>query len=225
MNTAIIVAAGSGKRFSSDVPKQFVEILGKPILIHTLERFELCPAIDEIVLILSEAGREEFVRICGRYRISKLTRIVTGGETRAESVRNGLKAIKPSADHIVAVHDGARPLVTVDEISQTVAKASETGAACLVAIVTDTIKDVEGQYISHTVDRSRLRRAMTPQAFRYDLLVQAFDGKDFNEMITDECYLVEKLGVKIAFVEGSSWNIKITRPEDVIVAEAFLGKA
>ncbi len=172
MTTAIIVAAGSGKRFSSDVPKQFVEILGKPIIIHTLERFEMCPAIDEIVLILSEAGREEFTRICGRYRISKLTKIVTGGETRAESVRNGLRAIDAQAESIVAVHDGARPLVSIDEITRTVEKAGQTGAACLVAVVTDTIKDVEGQYISHTVDRSRLRRAMTPQAFRYDLLVQ-----------------------------------------------------
>ncbi len=222
MNTAIIVAAGSGQRFAASKPKQFVLLLGKPLIIHTLERFESCPAIDKIVLVLSVEGKKEFDAVCSGFKFSKLKRVVIGGETRAESVRNGLAAIDSTTSNIVAVHDGARPLVSVDEIELTIKKAAETGAACLVAELTDTIKEIDGCNIIRTVDRSTLRRALTPQAFRYDLLRKAFDGVDLNESVTDECYMVENLGVKIAFVEGSARNIKITRPEDVILAEALL---
>lgn len=221
MNTAIIAAAGSGQRFAASQPKQFVELLGKPVIIHTLERFESCEAIDEIILVLSESGREVFEILNLKFEISKLRSIVTGGATRAESVSNGLDAVT-SGCNVVAVHDGARPLVSVDEITRTIEKASEVGAACLVADVTDTIKEIDGEYISRTIDRSNLRRALTPQAFRYDVLRRAFDRMDLRESITDECYLVEKLGAKIAYVEGSSSNIKITRLEDLILAKAFL---
>ena len=221
MNTAIIVAAGTGSRFAASQPKQFVEILGKPIIIHTLERFEACPAVDEIVLVLSEEGRKTFEIINSRFEISKLRSIVTGGNTRAESVRNGLNRIDATAANVVAVHDGARPLVAVDEITRTIEKAAETGAACLVAEVTDTVKQIDGEFIAGTIDRTCLRRALTPQAFRYDILRRAFDSADVSDAITDECYLVEKLGVKIAIVEGSSRNIKITRMEDIILAESL----
>jgi 2-C-methyl-D-erythritol 4-phosphate cytidylyltransferase len=119
---------------------------------------------------------------------------------------------------IVAVHDGARPFVTEDEIDRTVAKAVETGAACLVAPVTDTIKTIRGDEISGTLDREKLRRALTPQVFRKEVLQQAFELGDLSEAVTDECYLVEKLGHPIAFVEGSTRNIKITNPEDLIMA-------
>ena len=221
MNTAIIVAAGSGKRFAGSQPKQFVPILGKPLIIHTLERFESCPAIDEIVLVLSEEGRREFEIINLKFEISKLRSIVAGGATRAESVKNGLEAVNSSSD-IVAVHDGARPLVSVDEITLTIEKAKETGAASLVADVTDTIKEIDGEYISRTIDRQNLRRALTPQAFRYDILRKAFEGVELAESITDECYLVEKLGVKIAIIEGNARNIKVTRSEDLVLAESYL---
>jgi 2-C-methyl-D-erythritol 4-phosphate cytidylyltransferase len=222
MNIAIIVAAGSGQRFASDQLKQFASLLGKPIIIHTLERFEACPTIDEIVLILSEGGRDEFSRVGGECAFTKLKPVVTGGETRAQSVSNGLDSIDAARADIVVVHDGARPLVSIDEITRTVEKAAETGAACLVADVTDTIKEVDGAYIARTIDRDRLRRALTPQAFRYDLLWQAFHRGDLSESITDECYLVEKLGVKIALVDGNARNIKITRREDIALAEALL---
>jgi 2-C-methyl-D-erythritol 4-phosphate cytidylyltransferase len=221
MNTAIIVAAGSGQRFDAAQPKQFVSILGKPLIIHTLERFEACPVIDEIVLVLSESGRVEFENL--RFEISKLRSIVTGGATRAESVRNGLDVVSAGCD-VVAVHDGARPLVLVDEITATVEKASETGAACLVGAVTDTIKTIRGDEIAGTLDRDKLRRALTPQAFRFEVLRRAFDLGDIGEAVTDECYLVEKLGHPISFVEGSSGNIKVTRPEDLIFAEAILSE-
>ncbi len=222
MNTAIIVAAGSGQRFASSQPKQFIPILGKPLIIHTLERFESCPAIDEIVLVLSDEGRDEFERLRSQFAISKIRSVVTGGKTRAESVKSGLDSVDASTANIVAVHDGGRPLVSVDEITRTIEKAGETGAACLVADVTDTIKEIDGEYISHTIDRLGLRRALTPQAFRYDILRKAFEGVDLAESVTDECSLVEKIGVKIAFVCGNARNIKITRPEDLILAEAFL---
>ena len=221
MNTAIIVAAGSGQRFDTTTPKQFVLIHGKPLITHTLERFEACPAIDEIVLVLSEAGRAEFEAINFKFKISNLKSIVTGGATRAESVRNGLDAVSDECV-VVAVHDGARPLVSVEEITATVAKASETGAACLVAAVTDTIKTIRGDEIAGTLDRDKLRRALTPQAFKVEVLRRAFDLGDISEAVTDECYLVEKSGHPIAFVEGNSRNIKITRAEDLVFAQTFL---
>ena len=224
MNTAIIVAAGTGSRFGSERPKQFVELLGKPVIIHTIERFEACDAIDEIVLVLSANEIDGFRQMSAKYALKKVVKLIAGGATRAESVRNGLDAGARSTD-IVVVHDGARPLVSVKEIRQTIEKASETGAACLVAEVTDTIKEIDGEHISRTIDRSKLRRALTPQAFRYDLLLRAFEQADFGESITDECFLVERLGVKIAFVEGSSRNIKITTPDDLVFAEALLSVA
>lgn len=222
INTAVIVAAGSGNRFGGSQPKQFVNLLGKPLIIHTLERFEACPEIDEIVLVLTEDGRIVFEQINGHVDFSKLKLIVTGGNTRGESVKNALDAIDADQDDIIAVHDGARPLVSVEDISRTIIKAAATGAACLVADITDTIKEIKGDFISRTIDRRHLRRALTPQAFRYDILMKAFDGADLSDSITDECYLVEKLGVKISLVESSGRNIKITRPEDIVLAEALL---
>lgn len=224
MNIAIIVAAGTGSRFSPDQPKQFTHILGKPLLIHTLERFEACPTVDEIVLVLSVAGREQFQISNFGSEISKLRSIVTGGVTRAESVKNGLDAIDASTANVVAVHDGARPLVSVDDITRAIEKADKAGAACLVAEVTDTIKEIADGVIVRTVDRGKLRRALTPQAFRYDILKRAFENADLGDNVTDECYLVEKLGIEIAAVEGSSRNIKITRPEDIRLAEIFLNE-
>lgn len=222
MNIAIIVAAGKGQRFASDKPKQFIPILGKPLIIHTLERFESCSSIDSIILVLSDDGIAEFEKIGDRASITKLSAVVLGGATRAESVKNGLDAIDAGDDTIVAVHDGARPLVIDDEIERTIAAAVRTGAACLVAEVNDTIKKVDGGMVMATIDRSRLRRALTPQTFRLGLLRRAFDGADLNESVTDECYLAEKLGAEITAVEGSSRNIKVTRPDDIKIAEAFL---
>ena len=222
MNTAIIVAAGTGSRFAASQPKQFVEILGKPLIIHTLERFEACPLVDEIILVLSIDGCSEFASLSGHADIKKLRSVATGGKTRAASVRNGLNKVDAENAEIIAVHDGARPLVTVDEITRTIEKAIETGAACLVADVTDTIKEVDGGNVIRTVDRKKLRRALTPQAFRYNILKAAFDAAELTEEITDECFLIEKMGVEIAIVEGSPRNIKITRPEDLVLAEAYL---
>jgi 2-C-methyl-D-erythritol 4-phosphate cytidylyltransferase len=220
MNTAIIVAAGSGSRFGGEKPKQFVEILGKPLLAHTLERFENCPVVDEIVLVLPQAEIENFGKSCNS---NKLKAVVAGGSTRAESVSNGLKAIS-AATEIVAVHDGARPLVSIEEICATVAKAKEAGAACLVAAVSDTIKEISGGKIVRTIDRDKLRRALTPQCFRAEILQKVYAAADLSGIVTDECFLVEKAGFEIAVVEGSAKNIKITTPADLLLAEALLKK-
>lgn len=222
MNCAIIVAAGSGNRFGSKIPKQFLEINGKPLLIYTLERFETCAPIDEIRLILSANEIENFRQTLANYNFKKPVKIIEGGATRAESVRNGLSSIAPENCEVVAVHDGARPFVTIEEIALTIEKATETGAACLVARVTDTIKETQNGKIIGTFDRENLRRALTPQAFRLEILQKAFAAENFDAKATDECSLVEKLGYEIAFVDGSAKNIKVTTREDFAVAEIFL---
>ncbi|HUR99217.1 MAG TPA: 2-C-methyl-D-erythritol 4-phosphate cytidylyltransferase [Pyrinomonadaceae bacterium] len=216
--TAIIVAAGSGSRFNSETPKQFVEIAGKPVVVYAIERFAAAPAVDDLIVVVAS----EHVARLGGVHISKPLRVVTGGVTRAESVFKGLAAVESDVG-VVAVHDGARPFVTDDEIERTIAKAKEMGAACLVGPVTDTIKTVHGDEILGTLDRSKLRRALTPQAFKVEVLRRAFEIGGVTESVTDECYLVEKLGHPIEFVEGSSRNIKITHPEDLILAAAIAG--
>lgn len=223
MNTAIIVAAGSGSRFNSEIPKQFHEVHGKPVICHTLERFDTSTAIDEIILVLAEDDIAGFEEISFKHPTTKPIKIVAGGKTRGHSVANGLAVTDPQAN-IVAVHDGARPLVTPDEIERTIARADDTGAACLVLGITDTIKEVDGDEIVGTLDRRTLRRAVTPQAFRYDILSRAFADPSLYESATDECYLVEQLGVKITAVPGSSRNLKITYQDDLLIAALFLNE-
>ena len=218
--TAIIVAAGSGSRFNSETPKQFLDLAGKPVIVHAIERFASAPSIDNVIVVLAS----EHVTRLGGVHVAKPIRVVTGGETRAESVSNGLAAIEDDVE-IVAIHDGARPFVSVDEIERTIARAKDSGAACLVGPVTDTIKTIRGNEISGTLDRTKLRRALTPQVFRVEVIRRAFEAGPLDETVTDECYLVEKLGHPIEFVEGSSRNIKITHPEDLISAEAIAKEA
>lgn len=223
MNVAIIVAAGSGKRFGTKTPKQFLEICGKPLIIHTLQRFQFCAEIDEIILVLPSTETAKFLQIVGKHGITKLAKVIAGGQTRAESVSKGLKSIRAATAEIIAVHDGARPLVQPDEISACIKKAQETGAAILASSVTDTIKQVSAAgEIIQTVERARLRRALTPQCFRYEILKRAFENADLNESATDESFLVEKSGVAVSIIEGSADNIKITHKSDLILAEAIL---
>ena len=222
MNTAIIVAAGSGKRFGTDIPKQFQEVLGKPLINYTLERFESCDSIDEIILVVSESEIGSVSKYINQSEFVKLRKIVSGGSSRAESVFCGLRAIEKDSANIVAVHDGARPLVTSAEINLTLQKAEETGAACLVGGITDTIKEVAEGSVKETLDRSKLRRALTPQCFRYEILLKAFETVKLDESITDESSMVEAIGHEVALVEGSGINIKVTTKEDMLVVEAFL---
>ena len=224
MNTAIIAAAGSGSRMASARPKQFLELAGKPIIFHTLKPFEECDSIDEVIVVLPAEDSAGFLSMAGKLGLRKLTKVIPGGITRADSVRRGLQAIRSATAEIVAVHDGVRPFVTVDEIEKTVAVARSTGAAILVAPATDTIKEVsERGDVIRTIDRKQLRHALTPQCFRFDLLRRAFESVDVNDAaITDESYLVEKLGERVTIVEGSARNVKITTKADLAFAEAIL---
>jgi 2-C-methyl-D-erythritol 4-phosphate cytidylyltransferase len=223
MNIAIIAAAGTGSRMASDRPKQFLQLAGMPIIFHTLKPFELCDSIHEVIVVLPATEAAEFLAQAGKHGLRKLARVVPGGATRADSVKRGLMSLRPATAEIVAVHDGVRPFVTVDEITSTVAAAEAEGAAILVAPLTDTIKQVGDQAVVKTLDRTALRRALTPQCFRYELLRQAYQQADVNDpSLTDESALVEQLGQRVSIVEGSARNIKITTAEDLLVAEALL---
>ncbi|HKU73934.1 MAG TPA: 2-C-methyl-D-erythritol 4-phosphate cytidylyltransferase [Pyrinomonadaceae bacterium] len=222
MNIAIIAAAGAGTRMASDRPKQFLLLAGTPILFHTLKTFEQCGNIHEVIVVLPAEESAGFVSAAGKYGLRKVARVVPGGATRAESVQRGLMSIRSATAEIVVVHDGVRPFVTVEEIDATIAAAHAGGAAILVASVTDTIKQVNDQRIVQTLDRAGLRRALTPQCFRYDVLRRAYQAADVADpSLTDESVLVEKLGIPVSIVEGSPRNIKITTAEDLAIAEAI----
>ena len=223
MNTAIIAAAGTGTRMASDRPKQFLLLAGTPIIFHTLKPFEQCDRIQEVIVVLPAEDSAAFLALAGKQGLRKLSRVVPGGKTRADSVKRGLNAIRPASAGIVAVHDGVRPFVTADEIDSVMAAAEANGAAILVAPATDTIKQVSDGSIVKTLERQELRRALTPQCFRYELLRKAYEHADVNDpALTDESALVERIGARVTTIEGSSRNIKITTPQDLLIAEAFL---
>lgn len=222
MNTAVIVAAGEGTRFGGERPKQFAEILGKPVVIHAIERFELSPVIDEIVAVVSDAELEQFSRLAERHTLTKLRSIVAGGSTRTESVLNGLAAIRAEEASLVAIHDGARPCVPLHDIEAALRAAARTGASCLVVPVTDTVKLVGDGMIYDTADRRLLRRALTPQCFKYEVIIDAFQKLGEGDYVTDDCSVVEAAGGEIEAVEGSPLNIKITYDHDLAVAELYL---
>jgi 2-C-methyl-D-erythritol 4-phosphate cytidylyltransferase len=223
MNIAIIAAAGAGTRMASDRPKQFLLLAGMPIIFHTLKPFEQCDSIHEVIVVLPAEESAGFLSLAGKYGLRKVARVVPGGATRADSVKRGLMAIRSATAEIVAVHDGVRPFVTVEEIDATISAAQANGAAILAAPVTDTIKQIGDQRVVKTLNRSSLRRALTPQCFRYELLRQAYQHADVSDpLLTDESALVEQLGLPVSIVEGSARNIKITTAEDLAIAEAIL---
>jgi 2-C-methyl-D-erythritol 4-phosphate cytidylyltransferase len=224
MNVAIIAAAGQGTRMGGRRAKQFLELNGTPIIIHTLRRFEQCAAIHEIFVVLPASDTASFLTLAAKYGLRKLTRVVTGGATRAESVWRGLQAIRPATAEIVAVHDGVRPFVTPEEISLTIEAAKASGAAILTAAATDTIKEVDNGEVRRTLARAQLRHALTPQCFRYSLLRRAYEeaGELATSDVTDCSVLVERLGASVRIVEGDARNIKITRQADIALAETIL---
>jgi 2-C-methyl-D-erythritol 4-phosphate cytidylyltransferase len=224
MNVAIIVAGGKGTRFGGHRPKQFLEINGTPIIMHTLGQFEQAQEIDAIVIAVPAEELNTFRGAVAESNLKKVSHVIAGGDTRAQSVKCGLASIK--AADLVAVHDAVRPLVTPEEIDQVVMAAHDSGAAILVAPVSDTIKEVDHHRVIRTVPRGQLRRALTPQCFRFEILKRAYaDLEEIESLrieVTDESFLVERLGVPIAAVEGSARNIKITTAEDLALAERLL---
>jgi 2-C-methyl-D-erythritol 4-phosphate cytidylyltransferase len=224
MNVAIVVAGGKGTRFGGNRPKQFLELNGLPIIIHTLRQFEQSRQIEQVVVALAAEEIAQFHSLLAKFGLPKVVRVVAGGETRSQSVRNGLAAIE-TAD-IVAVHDGVRPLVKAEEIDRVVTVAAERGAAILVAPIGDTIKRVDDGRISDTLSRKVLRRALTPQCFRFEILKRAYANLGELEAagvdVTDDSFLVEQLDFPVTAVPGSARNIKITTAEDLAFAEALL---
>jgi len=223
MNIALIPAAGTGSRIGGSRAKQFLELGGIPIIIHTLRRFEDCESIHQTVVVLPAEDVSGFLELATKYKIRKIVRVVAGGSERQESVSKGLHAITSPKAEIVVVHDGVRPFVTIAQIIETVEKASEVGAAIVALPVTDTVKEVDDGLIARTLDRKRIYLAQTPQAFRIDLLREAHrKAAEANLLATDDAALVERLGASVAVVEGTAQNIKITRKSDLALAEMIL---
>ena len=221
MNSAIIVAAGSGSRMASDRPKQFLLLAGIPLIFHTLRPFEQCDSIDETIVVLPPESAAEFLDSAAKFGVKKVTRVVPGGATRAESVKRGLTAIRAASAEIVAVHDGVRPFVTDAILRQTLSHAVRYGAAITAVPVQDTLKRVsEAGDVEATVARDRLWRVQTPQAFQRSLLQAAFlHAWDQGILATDEAALLESLGKVVKVVRGIESNIKVTTPDDLLFAE------
>lgn len=223
--TAIVLSAGRGKRMGTNIQKQYIELQGKPIVYYALETFQKSHIIDEIIMVVGR-GQGEFCRkeIIERYGLTKVYKIVEGGAERYHSVWNGLKAI--AHDGYVFIHDGARPFVTEAVLERVYREVCEYDACVVGMPVKDTIKiaDEKG-YTKETPNRSLVWQVQTPQVFRVDLVKEAYEKlmKSGNTQITDDTMVVETmLGKKSKLVEGAYENIKITTPEDLKIAEAFV---
>ncbi|HZX21659.1 MAG TPA: 2-C-methyl-D-erythritol 4-phosphate cytidylyltransferase [Clostridia bacterium] len=224
--SAIIVAAGKGKRMGEGYNKQYIPLAGKPIVAHTIEVFENVDSIDEIVLVVGK-GETDLAKkdIIHKYNFKKVVKIIEGGTKRQDSVYNGLKEIDADCN-IVLVHDGARPFITGNIIEKSIKTAGDVGA-CVVAVrVKDTVKVVnKNMEVDYTPDRDILWAVQTPQVFEYKLLLEAYKKlRADNIKVTDDAMLVEKLGHTVKIIEGSYENIKITTPEDLILGEGILRK-
>jgi len=220
---AIIPAAGRGKRIGASVPKQFLEIQGRPLLHHTLMVFASCKLIDYVVLVMPRADVDKMGEDwLNKYEIVR--KVVVGGEQRQDSVYNGFSSLVEGTD-IVVVHDGVRPFTTPQMIIATVEAAQQHGAAITAIPVSDTVKQAEDGFVKQTVSRDGLWRVQTPQAFQCRLLQQAFKkAKKDSYYGTDEGSLVEYLGERVKIVPGSELNIKITRKEDLVLGESLLSR-
>lgn len=219
---AIIAAAGAGRRMKSDRPKQLLEMDGAPILIYTLLKFDECNVIDYIIVAAPRESLDEIRQMVARSRIRKTVTVVQGGERRQDSVAIAMQHLEADTT-TVAVHDAVRPFVRHDEIESVVLEAERKGAAILAVPIVDTVKQVERDTVELTLAREHLVLAQTPQAFRVEILKEAFDRALLDEYYgTDESSLVERLGRAVYVVRGSERNIKITRPADLTLAALFL---
>jgi len=222
--TVIVPAAGKGIRMNHSLPKQFLPIGGKPILAHTLLNLNRIPDVDSIIVVVNE-GRIRWCRekVVNRFGIEKVKKVIKGGSTRQQSVSNGLKSLEEST-RIVVIHDGARPFITVDILRRVVDKAKRYGAAICAIPVQDTLKKVaDNTQVESTSNRNSLWLVQTPQAFLSSLLLKAYEKAltDGYEG-TDDSAVVERLPHPVKIVEGSPLNIKVTTPQDLILAEAIL---
>ena len=219
--SAVIVAAGLSQRMGGD--KLRMELEGVPVLLRTLRAFENSPLIDEIVVVTRMDKLEETAELCKEGGISKISQVICGGKTRAESALAGVSAVKKDAE-LIAIHDGARPLVTSDVILRTIYAAEEYYAAVPVVSSTDTLKLLDDKgHVAATVDRERTLRVQTPQVFKADIIKGALTAAvERGLQLTDDSAAVELLGVKTRAVQGDEENIKITTPHDLQLAAAIL---
>ena len=217
----IVAAAGESTRMGG-IPKILAEINGKPVIVHTLEALQTSEAIDEVVIATQRDMIPEIYELCKRFELTKVTRVVRGGESRLESVMAALQEIDDSTQ-LVAVHDGARPLVRHDDIGAVVTQAATYGAAILAVPLKDTVKEIQDGLVKHTIQRAKYFSVQTPQVFDLHVLREAL-GKAMREGgdVTDDSTAVERLGVPVHVVIGSYDNIKITTPEDLVVAAGLL---
>lgn len=219
-NTVIIVAAGNSVRMGS--PKQFLNIGDKPVLVRAILPFEKSELIHKIIVVVRPEDILKVQNLVNEYNISKVTDIVEGGETRAQSVYKGLERCDSDTKHIF-IHDGARPFVTPAVIERVREGVQLYGAVSCAVPVKDTIKEVEtcGR-VSKTPDRSKLFTIQTPQAFEYEKYLNAIKKAENIEIFTDDCAVVENAGHDVYLVQGDYRNIKITTPEDIVIANALL---
>ncbi len=215
--SVIVPAAGSGSRLGGSVKKQFLPLKGKPVIVHTLQRFEHCPDVDEIAIAVPEEAIVEMEKLVSHYRLHKVRLVVVGGKKRQDSVAYALSKLVLNESDIVLVHDGVRPFIEPKRISHLIKACREYGAAVLAVQPKDTIRRSNGGgFFDQTLDRSALWMVQTPQAFKAGILIKAFArAKKDKFYSTDEGALVERLGVRVKIIEGSFDNIKITTEEDL----------
>ena len=216
---AIIVAGGSGNRFGSTIPKQFLPLAGEPVLMHTIRRFTDANA--SVVLVLPQSQINYWHDLCRQYDFTTPLKIVAGGDTRFHSVKNALEAINTSPGDIIAIHDGVRPLVPQSIIKNAYTEAALHGNAIPAIPVTDTIRETLGNGQSKALDRSHLMAVQTPQVFDAKMLKDAYNV-NFNPTFTDDASVVEHTGHTIHLIQGDTRNIKITHPGDIEIAEILL---
>ncbi|MGD6818631.1 2-C-methyl-D-erythritol 4-phosphate cytidylyltransferase [Metabacillus sp. 84] len=221
MNYEVVIpAAGQGKRMNAGKNKQFIELEGKPVIAHTLSVFEADPACCGIILVINEAERDEFMDMIQRFSFTKIKKMTGGGAERQESVYNGLKHAE---EPVVFIHDGARPFIEYPVLQELAEAAQREGAATLAVPVKDTIKRVDQGEVLETVERSSLWAVQTPQAFRLSAILHAHeDAERSRYQGTDDASLIERLNQKVKVIPGSYANLKLTTPEDLLIAKAIL---
>jgi 2-C-methyl-D-erythritol 4-phosphate cytidylyltransferase len=222
MVSAIIVAAGSGRRMGFD--KMLVPLHGKPVVYWSLAAFEQCPEVDDIIVVTREDAMEEVQKIIRAEKLSKVRKVVAGGAERHLSVWNGLQAVESKGCEYVAIHDGARPLVTPKLITDCFLLAEKHGAACCAAPIPDTVKRASyEQLVTESVDRQNLWAMQTPQIFSSGLILQAYASlMAHNELVTDEVSAIQKIGKRVALLQNDDYNFKITFPRDLPLAEQVM---
>lgn len=219
--TAVVAAAGSSTRMQGE-DKIMLPLQDEPVIVHTLRALEACPYIHEVIVVTREDLIVPIAKLCSDYFLSKVSKVIVGGETRAHSVRLGVLEASPKAK-LIAIQDGARPLVTQEVLEEVMLTAAKCGAAAPAIPVKDTIKRAANGIVEETPDRSELFAVQTPQVFEADLIRAALhQAVEENIPVTDDCSAVERLGMKVTLTQGSEENIKITTPTDLIVAEALL---